>query len=108
MKQLNLIRQCQLLYEKIISDLLKRQTSNIIEDIDHPFILSDKPIQYISAKKYTHGTTLQHIPTGKKGMFLKEYTPTGRSLTIQIQMPDGRIYFAPASEFFPCKNIYPL
>lgn len=108
MKQLNLIRQCQLLYEKTISDLLKRQPSNVIEDIDYPFVLSDKPIQYTSAKEYTSATILQHIPTGKKGLFLKEYKPTGRSLTIQIQMSDGRIYSAPASEFFPCKNIYPL
>lgn len=42
---------------------------------------------------------LKHIHTGNCGYFVKEYTPTGMSLTIQIRLDDGRIYFAPANEF---------
>ncbi|MFT4168218.1 MAG: hypothetical protein QM653_03755 [Dysgonomonas sp.] len=105
MIQRNLIRQCQLLYKRTISDLLKSITPNVIGDVDHTFILTDTPIRYLSAKKYTPGTILQHFPTGKIGLFLKEYTPSGRGLTIQIQLSDGRIYFAPAYEFFPIKSI---
>jgi hypothetical protein len=40
-----------------------------------------------------------HVPTGQIGSFLKEYKPTGRQLTMQIQLQDGRIYFAPSNEF---------
>lgn len=49
--------------------------------------------------KYNQSTRLKHIYTGNCGLVIKEYTPTGMSLTIQIRMDDGRIYFAPASEF---------
>jgi len=42
---------------------------------------------------------LKHIYTGNVGCFIKEYRPTGRSLTTQIKLDDGRIYFAPSCEF---------
>lgn len=41
----------------------------------------------------------RHIPTGHTGFFIKEYTPTGRPLTMQIKLLDGRIWFAPKCEF---------
>lgn len=41
---------------------------------------------------------LLHLPTGIKGIFIKEYKPTGRNYTTQI-MTDKGIYFAPCSEF---------
>lgn len=43
--------------------------------------------------------TMIHTPTGITGSYIKSYTPTGLSLKVQIQTSDGRIYFAPASEF---------
>ena len=42
---------------------------------------------------------LIHNQTGNIGFFIKEYTPTGRGSTTQIKLADGRIYFAPSSEF---------
>ncbi len=42
---------------------------------------------------------LKHTPTSNTGKFVKQYTPTGRSLTNMIILDDGREYFAPANEF---------
>lgn len=42
---------------------------------------------------------LRHKQTGNVGLFLKEYKPTGKPYTTQIQLNDGRIYFAPTHEF---------
>lgn len=43
----------------------------------------------------------RHSPTGIVGEFLREYFPTGKPLTMQIRLKDGRIYFAPKYEFEP-------
>jgi hypothetical protein len=43
----------------------------------------------------------RHKLTGEIGVFIKEYSPTGKCLTMQIKLFDGRIYFAPKHEFFP-------
>lgn len=40
-----------------------------------------------------------HLPTGNYGTLVKEYTPTGRSLTLMIKIKNGREYFAPEHEF---------
>ncbi len=40
-----------------------------------------------------------HNQTGKIGVFIKEYKPTGKPLTMQIKLDNGQIYFAPTSEF---------
>jgi hypothetical protein len=53
------------------------------------------------------GMRLIHIPTGKVGVCIKEYKPTEERYTIQIQMDDGRTYFAPYSEFKPYKTEKP-
>lgn len=42
---------------------------------------------------------LIHTLTGNIGEFIKEYRPMGMSLTTQIRLKDGRIYYAPSSEF---------
>lgn len=42
---------------------------------------------------------LYHKPTGNTGIFIKEYYPTGKPLTTQIKLSDGKIYFAPSYEF---------
>ena len=42
---------------------------------------------------------LIHVFTGNAGYFIKEHKPTGRALTTQIKMNDGRVYFAPSHEF---------
>lgn len=42
---------------------------------------------------------LRHRATGNVGLFLKEYKPTGKPYTTQIQLSDGRIYYAPSCEF---------
>lgn len=42
---------------------------------------------------------LIHTLTGNIGEFIKEYKPTGMSLTTQIRLKDDRIYYAPSSEF---------
>jgi hypothetical protein len=41
----------------------------------------------------------RHKFTGNVGYFVKEYEPTGKPLTMQIKLADGRIYFAPKHEF---------
>lgn len=42
---------------------------------------------------------LIHKGTGNKGRFLKEYQPTGKPKTTQIQLLNGQIFFAPSIEF---------
>jgi hypothetical protein len=42
---------------------------------------------------------LKHVLTGNTGYFIKEYKPTGKPYTTQIQMDNGKIYFAPSNEF---------
>jgi len=42
---------------------------------------------------------LIHKVTGNKGRFLKEYQPTGKPKTTQIQLLNGQIFFAPSIEF---------
>ena len=37
--------------------------------------------------------------SGLKGKVIKKYKPTGRDITIQILLNDGRIYYAPINEF---------
>lgn len=41
----------------------------------------------------------RHRLTNNVGVFVKEYYPTGRPLTMQIKLNDGRIYYAPKHEF---------
>lgn len=47
---------------------------------------------------------LKHVFTGNEGVLIKEYKPTGKPYTFQIKLADGRIYFAPSSEFTPIKK----
>ncbi|MBS9773819.1 MAG: hypothetical protein KGV59_01500 [Tenacibaculum sp.] len=37
--------------------------------------------------------------SGIEGVFLQEYKPTGKPLTLQIKCYDGRIFYAPKIEF---------
>lgn len=41
---------------------------------------------------------LTHV-SGVSGIFIKEYTPTGKPDTTMIKCDDGKIFFAPSSEF---------
>ena len=45
------------------------------------------------------GLIFTHIESGNTGLFVKVYKPTGKPYTMQIKLDDGRIYFAPKSEF---------
>ena len=49
--------------------------------------------------KHLLPAVFRHIPTGHTGFFIKEYKPTGKPLTMQIKLPDNRIWFAPVCEF---------
>lgn len=49
--------------------------------------------------KTSNELRLRHTLTGNVGKFLKEYVPTGMFSTTQIRLDDGRIYYAPSSEF---------
>jgi hypothetical protein len=42
---------------------------------------------------------LLHKETGNVGVFIKEYRPTGCPMSTQIQLEDGRVFYAPSSEF---------
>lgn len=48
---------------------------------------------------------LIHPLTGNIGIFVREYYVTGRYYTTQIKLGDGRIYYAPSSEFGNYTNI---
>jgi len=41
----------------------------------------------------------RHILTGNGGVFIKEYYPTGKPLTMQIRLENGQVFFAPKHEF---------
>lgn len=41
----------------------------------------------------------KHRNTGLVGYYVKEYYPTGKPLTMQIILKNGRVYFAPKCEF---------
>jgi hypothetical protein len=56
---------------------------------------ADKTIE----SDFSDNKTLRHKLTGNVGIFIKEYQPTGKSLTTQIQLDDGKTYFAPSHEF---------
>ncbi|WP_329805436.1 hypothetical protein [Flavobacterium facile] len=45
------------------------------------------------------GLRFTHIETGNTGVFVKHYKPSGKPYTMQIKLDDGRIFFAPKSEF---------
>lgn len=42
---------------------------------------------------------LEHIPSGRQGVFVKSYISTGHGEITQIKLDDGRIYYAPSVEF---------
>jgi len=48
---------------------------------------------------------LKHKPSGNYGIFIKEYYATGHGYIYQIGLNDGRIYYAPSSEFQVCKTL---
>lgn len=48
--------------------------------------------------------TLVHIYTGNVGKFVKEYEDPGIGLMTQIELKDGRIYYAPSREFSEYKE----
>lgn len=47
---------------------------------------------------------LKHSLTGNTGVFVKEYYATGHGYLTQIKLNDGRIYYAPSSEFQTVKH----
>lgn len=47
---------------------------------------------------------LKHKLNGNTGDFVKEYKPTGKSMTTQIILSNGQIYFAPSKEFTPSSS----
>jgi len=42
---------------------------------------------------------LKHLLSGSVGTFIKEYYATGHGYLTQIELADGRIYYAPSYEF---------
>jgi hypothetical protein len=45
------------------------------------------------------GLIFIHLQSRNKGVFIKEYKPTGKPRTMQIKLSNGEVYFAPSSEF---------
>jgi hypothetical protein len=43
--------------------------------------------------------------SGLEGSFVKETYPTGKPVTIIVRLQDGRLFFAPKSEFTQINNI---
>lgn len=42
---------------------------------------------------------MKHLLSGNMGYFIKEYQATGHGYITQIKLADGRVYYAPSSEF---------
>lgn len=43
---------------------------------------------------------------GHSGIVVKYFKPTGRSMTVHIKEPDGRIWFCPDSDIIEIKNAF--